>query len=222
MRDNQRKFELLFPTVMQMTMVADREALNAELMREIEQVRKITPNGRPASWSCDVYTTIGNNFLLHRRPGFQRLARHFVENAERFGDALHYPMHTHGAVIDMCWLNAYRRGHSQERHNHVNYVFSGIYYVKAPPGASKLVIHAPTADVMMAPPVREATELNVRYQEIEPEDGLMLIFSGGLRHSVKAGDVDEERISIAMNANLVQRPPAETARRDAAPAAQTR
>lgn len=36
MPENQRKFELLFPTVMQMTMVADHEALNAELLREIE------------------------------------------------------------------------------------------------------------------------------------------------------------------------------------------
>lgn len=222
MTENQRQFELLFPSVVQMTMLEDREALNAELLREIEQVRKITPNGRPASWSCDVYTTIGNSFLLHRRPGFRRLARRFVENAERLGAALHYPMDTHGPAIDMCWLNAYRRGHSQERHNHVNYVFSGIYYVKAPPGASKLVLHAPTADVMMAPRVREPTELNVRYREIEPEEGLMLIFSGGLRHSVRAGEVDEERISVAMNANLVQRPPEETARREAAASPGTR
>ena len=109
--------------------------------------------------------------------------------------------------MDMCWLNAYRRGHSQERHTHINYVFSGIYYLKAPQGASKLLIHAPTSDVMMVPRVREQTDLNTKYVEIEPEEGLMLIFTGNLRHGVKVSDIDDERISIAMNGNLIQRQP---------------
>ena len=203
----QRDFELLFPTVMQITKIADHQAMNAQLIREVEQIRANTPNGRPVSWSCDVYTTISNNYLLHERPGFRRLNQHFVDNAERYGRVLDYPMHTHGVQIDMCWLNAYRHGHSQERHNHINYVFSGIYYLKAPPGASKLMIHAPTADVMMAPRAREQTDLNTTYMEIEPEDGLMLVFTGNLRHGVRASNIDEERISIAMNANLVQRQP---------------
>lgn len=205
MAEAQRNFEMLFPTVIQMTVIPDFRELNARLLEEIEEVRRTTPGGRPASWSCDVYTTIGSNFLLHERPGFRRLCEHFVENAERYGRAMDYPMDTHRVAIDMCWLNAYRRGHSQERHTHINYVFGGIYYLKAPPGASKLMVHAPTADVMMVPEVRQRTDLNTRFQEIEPREGLMLIFSGNLRHAVKVADIDEERISVAMNANLVQR-----------------
>ena len=201
----EREFELLFPTVMQITKIADHREMNEQLMREIEDVRATTPNGRPVSWSCDVYTTISNNYLLHERPGFRRLNQHFIENAERYGRALDYPMDDHEIQMDMCWLNAYRRGHSQERHNHINYVFSGIYYLKAPSGASTLMVHAPTADVMMAPHVREHTDINARYMEIEPEEGLMLIFSGTLRHAVRASNIDEERISIAMNANLLKR-----------------
>ena len=208
MENAQREFELLFPTVMQITKIANYPEMNAQLIKEVDEIRASTPNGRPVSWSCDVYTTIGNNYLLHDRPGFQRLNRHFVENAERYGTALDYPMRTHKVQIDMCWLNAYRRGHSQERHTHINYVFSGIYYLKAPPGASKLMIHAPTANVMMTPPVREQTELNTTFVEIEPEEGMMLIFTGNLRHGVRASDIDQERISISMNANLVQRVPA--------------
>ena len=201
----QRDFELLFPTVMHITKIADHRDMNAQLIREVDEIRATTPNGRPVSWSCDLYTTISNNFLLHERPGFRRLNQHFVENTTRYGRALDYPMHTHGVQMDMCWLNAYRRGHSQERHNHINYAFSGIYYLKAPPGASTLMIHAPTADVMMVPRTREQVDLNTKHMEIEPEEGLMLIFTGNLRHGVRASNIDEERISIAMNANLVER-----------------
>jgi uncharacterized protein (TIGR02466 family) len=203
----QRDFKLIFPTVVQMTVIGDHEDLNAQLNREVDEIRGATPNGRPESWSCDVYTTISNNFLLHQRPGFSRLNALFMENAERYGRALDYPMDRYGVSMDMCWLNAYRRGQSQERHTHINYVFSGIYYLKAPPGASKLVTHSPTSDTMLVARYRKRTELNTPFMEIEPQEGLMLIFSGNLRHGVKVSGIDEERVSISMNANLAPRRP---------------
>lgn len=207
MVEHQRDFKLIFPTVVQMTMISDHEDLNAQLNREVDEIRRTTPNGRPASWSCDLYTTIGSNYLLHQRPGFRRLHALFIENAARYGHTLNYPMDTYDVSIDMCWLNAYRRSQSQERHTHINYVFSGIYYLKAPPGASTLIVHAPTSDTMLVPKYLERTILNTSYMEIEPQEGLMLIFQGKLRHSVRASDIDEERISIAMNADLVPHPP---------------
>ncbi|MEE8262610.1 MAG: TIGR02466 family protein [Gammaproteobacteria bacterium] len=205
MTQHQRDFKLIFPTVILVTKIEDYEDLNAELSREVDEVRATTENGRPAAWSCDLYTTIGNNFMLHQRPGFRRLNELFIENAERYGRALDYPMDDYGVAMDMCWLNAYRRGHSQERHTHINYVFNGIYYLKAPPGASKLITHSPTSDALMVPQYRERTELNTPYMEIEPEEGLMLIFKGNLRHSVRASEIDEERISISMNAHFARR-----------------
>lgn len=204
---NQRDFKLIFPTVIQMTMISDHAELNAQLKHEADEIRRATPNSRPASWSGDLYTTIAGNYLLHQRPGFRRLHALFIENAKRYGHTLNYPMDTYDVSMDMCWLNAYRRGHSQERHRHINYVFSGIYYVKAPPGASTLIVHAPTSDTMMVPKYLERTILNTSYMEIEPQEGLMLIFQGKLHHSVRASEIDEERISIAMNADLVLRPP---------------
>ncbi len=208
MAQNERDFELIFPTVIQMTKVGEHAELNFRLNREIEEIRGATPNGRPSSWACDVYTTIGNNFLLHQRPGFRRLTGLFVQHAERYGRAMDYPMDRYFVSIDMCWLNAYRRGQSQERHTHINYIFSGIYYLKAPAGASKLIVHAPTCDTMVVPRYKERAVLNTPYMEIEPQEGLMLIFRSNLRHSVKASDIDAERISIAMNADLAPRRPA--------------
>ena len=58
MRQIQRNFELLFPTVMQITKIADHRDMNTRLTCEIDEVRATMPNGRPASWPCDAYTTI--------------------------------------------------------------------------------------------------------------------------------------------------------------------
>jgi uncharacterized protein (TIGR02466 family) len=103
----------------------------------------------------------------------------------------------------MCWLNAYRRDHSQERHAHTNYVMAGIYYVKAPPNCSSLIIHSPKADTMVRPKAGQEIDVNRTFLKIDPEPGLMLIFDGHLRHGVTASNIDEERISVSINANLV-------------------
>ena len=122
MSQNQRDFSLIFPTVIRMTMIAEHEELNAQLSREVDEIIGSTPNSRPTAWSGDLYTTIGNNRFLHQRSGFHRLSTLFVENAERYGRALDFPLDTYRVSIDMCWLNLYRRGHSQERHTHINYL----------------------------------------------------------------------------------------------------
>ncbi|MBS36545.1 MAG: hypothetical protein CMO26_11535 [Thiotrichales bacterium] len=205
MNESSPKFQLLFPTVVQMTLIEGHQALNADLNREFDRIRRETPNGRPQAWSSEVYTTIGSDYLLHQRPAFARLADLFVEQATRYGQTLDYPMERYGIHIDMCWLNAYTHGHSQERHTHINYVFGGIYYLKAPTGASKLVVHSPTADAVLVPDYAERTDLNTSFVEIEPKEGIMLIFQGNLRHGVKASEIPAERVSISMNANLVQR-----------------
>lgn len=200
---NTRELYRLFPTVVQTTTVAGHEALNARLLEEIDDVRESTPNGRPESWSCDVYTTISNNFQLHQRDGFARLAELFLEHMSGFANTMKYSMTHNRIVIDMCWLNVYGKSHSQERHTHINYAFSGIYYVKAPKKCSKLILHSPVADTMIVPKYKQTNDLNSYFMEIEPEEGLMVIFHSYLPHGVGVSTIDEERISIAVNANLV-------------------
>ena len=202
---NTRELYRLFPTVVQTTKVADHRALNARLLEEIDDVRASTPNGRPESWSCDVYTTISNNFQLHRRDGFARLTELFVEHMSNFANTMRYALDRNRITIDMCWLNVYGKNHSQERHAHINYAFSGIYYVKAPKKCSKLILHSPIADTMIVPKYKQTSDLNRYYTEIEPEEGLMVIFHGYLSHGVVASTIDEERISIAVNAKLAPR-----------------
>ncbi len=203
MSENNRKLFHLFPTALLECRVPDREELNDKLLVEIDALRRDTPNGRPATWSCDVYTTITNNFLLHQQPGFSRLAQRFMEALSQYADAMRYSLVHNKIIIDMCWLNVYGRNHSQERHAHTNYVMAGIYYVKAPPGCSNLIVHSPKSDIMIRPKVRRDTDANRTFVKIDPEPGMMLIFDGHLLHGVTASTIDEERISIAVNANLV-------------------
>lgn len=195
-------FKNLFPTPLFVARVPNYEGLNKSLESEIKSIRDATPNGRPKSWSCDVYTTISNNFLLHEQAGFHNLAERFLEAATQFSTRMSYPLDSNELSIDGCWLNIYGRDHWQERHNHSANPIVAIYYVAAPPNCSSLILHSELADTMIRPRYLGNDQVDHLTVRIDPEPGMLVVFSGYLRHSVTASVVDGERISIAANFNF--------------------
>ena len=66
-----RKIDKLFPVPVLVTRLPNGTELNERLIRELDAIRGNTPNGKPDSWACDVYTTITNNCALHEQPAFR-------------------------------------------------------------------------------------------------------------------------------------------------------
>ena len=197
--ETETEVNLVFPTPVQVSEIADSKTLNESLISEINDVRKVTPNGLPNSWSCEVYTTISNNCRLHERPGFAGLVRHIEVETKKFADLLAIEQSSELLRIADCWVNIYGRGHSQEIHAHANNILSGVYFVTAPAGASPIMFHSPDCDLMLAPKFSELNDYNNAAVGFEPQPGTMLIFRSHLKHSVKASQIDDERISIAFN-----------------------
>ena len=197
--ETETEVNLVFPTPVQVSEIADSKTLNASLINEINDVRKVTPNGLPNSWSCEVYTTISNNCRLHERSGFAELVRHIELETKKFADLLAIEQSSEFLRIADCWVNIYGRGHSQEIHAHANNILSGVYFVTAPAGASPIMFHSPDCDLMLAPKFSELNDYNNAAVGFEPQPGTMLVFRSHLKHSVKTSQIDEERISIAFN-----------------------
>ena len=193
-----------FPVVVQATEVEHADALNADLVATVDRVRAQVPNARPDSWSCDVYTTISSPAAieLQAQPAFDRLKTIIAEEAFKYGKTLGLAVDRFPPRVDDFWVNVYGRGNAQEVHTHGNSVFSGIYYVKAPPGCGDTLFHAPMGDAMLDPPRAELNPFNASVARWSPRAGQMLFFRGWLKHSVQANDIDEERITIAFNVNL--------------------
>jgi uncharacterized protein (TIGR02466 family) len=195
-------FKTLFPTPFFVARAPDHEAINKALLSEIDVIRASTPNGRPDSWSCNVYTTISNNYALHEQPGFRRVSQCILDAAGQFAAGMRYPMQKNEMSIDLCWLNVYGRDQWQERHNHSTYPIVAVYYVAAPPNCSSLILHSEQADTMIRPRYRGNDQFGKYSVQVDPEPGMIVVFNGFLRHSVTSGAVDGERISIAANINV--------------------
>jgi uncharacterized protein (TIGR02466 family) len=197
-----RSYEKLFPVPVLFTKVPNGRALNERLAREIGEIRAVTPNGKPDSWACDVYTTMTNNNALHQRPAFKEFTEITLQCLTTFGEMMGYSIKGNEIKITQCWLNIYDSGMSQEIHHHPNSIMTGVYYVAAPKNCSKIMFHSPYADTMIRPPILEDDPLNSMTSAYEPDPGDLIIFDSALRHSVPTNENLGERISISFNAQL--------------------
>ena len=185
-----------FPVPIQLSEIEDAGPLNQQLVRATEDIMDSTPNRVPASWSCDLYTTIQTANNLQDHPDFQQLKAHILSEANKLGDAMKLAA---PLKIVSCWLNVCGKSHSQEIHNHSNCILSGVYYVQVPEGAPGIIFHSPMADLMLQPPKKEANDLNMLTITQNVSAGQMVIFPSYLRHSVPSNHVDGQRISVAFN-----------------------
>lgn len=105
------------------------------------------------------------------------------------------------------WVNINGKGGFNTPHDHTGFHWSGCYYVSVPDNAherSGIIefldprgstgIRAPDVSMLFAP----------KFQ-VRPRAGTMLIFPSYLRHWVYPNQDEEDRISIAFNARIVER-----------------
>ena len=93
-------------------------------------------------------------------------------------------------VMQACWGIIYKKGDGSAIHHHGTTDVSWVYYVKTPKGSSPLVF----------PQCAYYTPENeLKILEVEPEEGLMVLFLGNVDHFVSPSEIDEERIVIAGN-----------------------
>ncbi len=203
--NNTRETVGIFPTAMQMSMMPDAANLNKELMREIQKIRKSTPNGKPSSWASSVYTTLFTNAQLHNNSVFKPVTDFILSEAVAFGKTLGIDQVRYEMAFKDCWLNIYGYKDGQEVHDHKNSIISGSYYVRTPRGAAGLTVYSPVMDTMYIPPQIENNIYNTEFDEIFVEEGLIVLFRSNLKHSVKPNPIHKDRISISFNFNMHRR-----------------
>ncbi len=197
-----RKIESLFPVPVLVTRLPNGAELNEQLIGALDEIREETPNGKPDSWACDVYTTISNNCALHEKIAFKEFHQIAMQGLTAFGELMGYPLAQNNLRITECWVNIYQTGMSQEVHKHCNHIMTGVYYVKAPENCSQILFHSPQADTMIRPPIVKDNSFNSMTAAYRPQPGDLVVFDSGLRHSVPTNTADGERISVSFNATL--------------------
>ncbi|MCH9675404.1 MAG: hypothetical protein K0U93_28455 [Gammaproteobacteria bacterium] len=193
-------FSNLFPTNIAFGRIDDADQCGAQYLAAAERVRATTANGKPASWACNVYTTLRTCRDLHRQPGFEGLEGKLLKAATDFAIYLEIDLTVVEPHLIECWLNVYRRGDAQEVHNHSGHDVSGIYYLQCPPKCGQTNFYTPLYEEDFSPiPGQRQSWKSQGQARFEPTAGDIVLFRSWLRHSVSASESDSERVSIAFN-----------------------
>ena len=80
-------------------------------------------------------------------------------------------------------------------------VFSGVFYLNAPPESGNFVISNPGLNRVWdgCNLIKEKNQFTGEMMRIEPEEGSIILFPSYVPHSVETNNHDDERISISFN-----------------------
>jgi len=103
--------------------------------------------------------------------------------------------------ITESWANISSDRYSHHVEHVHGEVFSGVFYLKSPPGSGRLMIKNPGINLMwnvkhLANNVSTYTSEGIT---IDPVEGFLFIWPSYIPHSVGLNNHDEERIAIAFN-----------------------
>lgn len=182
--------------------------LNAELLKEIEQLRELDRAGQRWSRTGYVggYTSYGSMDRLNQFSStFMALEKKLDAHVRRYARALHWDLRGGRLVMTDCWANVMPKGCAHSFHLHPQSVVSGTYYVKTPRGASGLKFEDPRLSMLMAAPMRRADAPREQqpFITVPAKAGSVILFESWLRHEVPASTIAETRVSISFNYHLI-------------------
>ena len=105
-------------------------------------------------------------------------------------------------VLGNMWANINPSGGYNRPHIHPNALFSGVYYIKAPPNCGKLVCNDPRPGIQTCMPNRikgQPPKHLWREVHLQPKENRALMFNSWLWHSVEPNMSNENRISVSFN-----------------------
>ena len=172
---------------------------NARVLSKVYDLRKIFKEGNTEDWMSGAMSP-DNCFHvtdLTEYLEFSTLINRISDCVQEF--ALYYGSDEPYECTE-SWYNVYSSGRYQEFHMHPYNIFSAIYYVKVPDGASGTYFKRPDMGAMLPPKNKvQPTPLNQDTLIAPPQEGTVVIFRSNLQHSVPPSTFDGERVTIALN-----------------------
>lgn len=149
-----------------------------------------------------------SNYLDLRTPALQQL----LEEVDKRLNEVHRHFNFNDAmrqVITETWVNVNNRGHFNYGHNHPGSMFSCVYYVKGGAAKGNIEFVTPIAEhsyTISDTMVANFNAFTGNALSLPPVTGELLIFPAWLVHRVRQNEIDDDRISIALNSGVMAIP----------------
>ncbi len=171
------------------------KGFNARLMTNIERLTGSRPPVAPGA-------TLQTDPDMQNRPEFAELTTLL---RQAVGGGLEFMQIDYREfAITGCWANFNPPGGLNSAHTHPNNYLSGVYYVRTPGGADIIEFTDPEASRHRTDAACKAAQpLQWKSHDRSGQAGTPRALSRVALHSVPVNRTNEERVSIAFNANFL-------------------
>ena len=200
------KREFYFPTLIYYQDLSDSQQLNEPVKAHIYRLQSNDPDGIVRS-NVKQVGAWHSGLDLHNREEYRSLTRRILAAVQKIYDDLGYDP-AYEPMFDNMWANINPRYGYNRNHIHPHVLWSGVYYVQAPPDSGRIFFTDPRPQALVAPP-RYAPDVPRKpeaWSEVyfEPIEGRLVLFPAWLTHEVEPNLCDRagpagDRISISFN-----------------------
>ncbi len=199
MNSNVKDLNLVFSTPIWSFLVDDYEKINNTIFKYIKNIQKEDPIGVKKSnnlgWhskSFDMENEVVKSF-------FNSIQKYINKTIKDSG--WDHPLNKF--KVTSAWSIINSKNSSNARHIHSNNYLSAAYYVKAPKNCGDIIFYDPRdAKVIRKPKSNGGNFLNADIININPQEGLLVMFPSYLHHSVDDNISENERIVISFNIDI--------------------
>jgi uncharacterized protein (TIGR02466 family) len=205
-----RAVETCFPTFVYRAPLGGRTAArNRDLLEDAYKLREVDDAGqRWCKKNYPVgYTSYASQNHLHRTfSAFRDLELLIRRHVRRFARRLDLDLQGGRLEMTDCWVNVMPRFAVHGLHLHPLSVVSGTYYVRTPPGCSRIRFEDPRLSRLMNAPPRKADcrPENRQQVSLDVRAGQVVLFESWLRHEVASNGSATPRVSISFNYDWVR------------------
>ena len=194
-------YETIFPNYEKQNSILEKRAY--ELKDKIGDVK--------TGWLCNTFNTMGTDWRTGNAEEDDIVNRFVFDVCQHvFKFSTHFQIDPKNFNV-MCndfWFNIAAKGDNQEFHQHPNNHFSAVYYVKTPRDCGNIVFKSYECIYdTYSLPIKDVDGSGDTYDpmhlQVGPQRGKLVIFRSSLMHMVERNENKKDRISIAMNFNLV-------------------
>lgn len=150
----------------------------------------------PEEWLCEMNSSFVPNKKYHHHQIFKSLVKKIHTHVYKFIDNDDF-VSEHLEMSEL-WLNTYRKGHSQERHDHGSCFLSGNYFFDIPKNTGDMIVYHPLSNKVIDGWAPYAGK-------VKSETGKLILFPSYLYHAVERNHTDNLRITISFNYQRINR-----------------
>lgn len=200
------KREFYFPTLIYYQDMPDSQELNQTIKAHIYALRSKDRDGIVRS-NVKQVGAWHSGLDLHQREEYRFVTNKILTAVQSIFDELGYDP-GYEPVFDNMWANINPRYGYNRSHIHPNVLWSGVYYIQAPPDCGRIFFTDPRPQALVVTPrfVPNAQRKPEVWSEVyfEPIEGRLIVFPAWLTHEVEPNlsdraDLAGDRISISFN-----------------------